>query len=86
MAEIATLPAEKAVKGFKLILEGDFVTTYKAGKKVGFLNHSQKELVFLDKKVPVATQDQLKEVYDADPSYVSLVQAPENYTAPWAKK
>lgn len=87
--EIATdkAPAtEKSTKGFSLVRPGELVTLYKVGKVVKFLNHNDKEAQYIDKKIPVATQDQLKEVYDADPSYVSIVKAPEGYEAPWAKK
>lgn len=73
-------------KGFSLVKTGAFVTIYKVGKKTKFLNHDNKKANYADIELPVADQVQLKEVYDADPSYVSLVIAPDGYNAPWAKK
>lgn len=77
---------ERKTAGFSLVRPGELLTMYKVGKTVKFLNHDNKEAQYLDKKIPVATQEQLKEVYDADASYVSIVKAPEGYEAPWAKK
>lgn len=77
---------EKRDRGFSLVRTGELVTMYKVGKTVKFLNHDSKEAQYLDKKIPVASQEQLKEVYDADASYVSLVKAPDGYEAPWQKK
>lgn len=73
-------------KGFSLVTPGGFITIYKVGKKTKFLNHDNKEVQYLDQKIAPATQDQLKEVYDADASYVTIVKAPEGYEAPWNKK
>jgi hypothetical protein len=75
--EFALAPAYKSV---------DKVTLYKVGKKSKFLNHSNKEVVVKGIKVPVATSEQLKEMYDADPSYAKFVTPPAGYQAPWAKK
>lgn len=73
-------------KGFSLVNPGGFITIYKVGKKTKFLNHDNKEVQYLDQKIAPATQDQLKEVYDSDASYVTIVKAPEGYEAPWNKK
>jgi hypothetical protein len=74
------------IKGFSLVNPGGFITIYKVGKKTKFLNHDNKEVQYLDQKIAPATQEQLKEVYDSDASYVTIVKAPEGYEAPWNKK
>ena len=36
--------------------------------------------------VPIATQEQLKKVYDAGPQYKDWVNAPAEYKAPWEQQ
>jgi len=72
-ATAVPVPADKGVTGFILRDKGDKVTLYKVGKKSMMLNHSDKELDMNGLKVKVATQEQLKEMYDADPSYAKFV-------------
>lgn len=79
------VPAQ-AIKGFSLVNPGGFVTLYRLGKQTKLLNHDNKEVQYLDQKLPVATQEQLKEVYDADASYIAIVKPPAGYEAPWNKK
>lgn len=84
-ATATATPADKAVSGFVLRDKGDKVTLYKVGKKSMMLNHSDKELDMNGLKVKVATQEQLKEMYDADASYAKFVTPPSGYKAPWHK-
>ena len=64
----------------------DKVTLYKVGKHSKFLNHSDKPIEVKGIKVPIATSEQLKEMYDADASYAKFVTPPSGYQAPWAKQ
>lgn len=82
------VPDEK-VKGFKLIDTTDgHVTICAVAGKPFFLNHGKNPVAFPDEKsmLPVATQEILKSVYDANPGYIKLVTAPYGYIAPWQKK
>lgn len=87
MTETST-PAPQAkqassVGDFELVKVQPAVTLYMVGKTWKLLNHDTKPAPYADKTVPVATQEQLKEVYDARPEYRSLVKAPKGYKAPW---
>jgi hypothetical protein len=88
MADIANTEVQaKGVSGFKLVRQEDgIVSICKAGKKIVFLNHGTKDVDFPSKgnTVKPATQELMKAIYDTDPSYVSLVEAPQGYKAPWA--
>jgi hypothetical protein len=92
MADVTAPPAaeEKGVKGFKLLdnTEGH-VTIYRVGKQTKFLNHGKQPIEYPQgskQLVQPATQEQIKELYDAHPSYVAFVQAPAGYNdAPWQK-
>ena len=78
--------AASSEKGeFKLKDPGALLTLYKVGKKTKFLNHYHEPVDGPEGKVPVATQAQLKEVYDADPTYAKFVIAPAGHKAPWQK-
>ena len=78
--------APKASKEFKIKNPGKNVTVYSVNRKTMFLNHHDSEVEFGDKKIPVATQAQLKEMYDADATYAKFVEPPAGHTAPWDKK
>lgn len=88
MADIVNTEVQaKGVSGFKLVRQEDgIVSICKAGKKIVFLNHGTKDVDFPSKgnTVKPATQELLKAIYDTDPSYVNLVEAPKDYKAPWA--
>lgn len=90
MADIANTDAQaKGAAGFKLVRQEDgIVSICKAGKKIVFLNHGSKDVEFPSKgnTVKPATQDLLKAIYDTDPSYVQLIEAPKEYKAPWEGK
>ena len=84
MTEINTIPPQsKQVGDFELVKVQPAVTLYMVGKTWKLLNHDTKPAPYADKMVPVATQEQLKEVYDSRPEYRSLVKAPKGYKAPW---
>ena len=87
MTEIST-PAPQvkqpsSIGDSELVKPQPAVTLYMVGKTWKLLNHDTKPAPYADKTVPVATQEQLKEVYDARPEYRALVKAPKGYKAPW---
>jgi len=79
----AAAPSPK--EEFRLKEPGNLLTLYKVGKKAKYLNHSNAPVEGPEGTVPVATQAQLREVYDADPTYVKIVIAPAGHKAPWQK-
>lgn len=86
MAEITPVQQPKADAVFTLKERGPKITLYRVGKQTKVLNHHTEPVEWDGKPVKVATQEQLKEVYDSDPTYVKFVTAPEGYKAPWEKK
>lgn len=78
-----TQPKPASVGNFELVKVQPSVTLYMVGKAWKLLNHDTKPAQYADKMVPVASQEQLKEVYDSRPEYRSLVKAPNGYKAPW---
>jgi hypothetical protein len=77
------------VKGFKLRdTDETHVTILNIAGKTHFLNHGTKPLAYPDASniIPPASQEFLKQVYDANPGYINLVIAPAGYVAPWEKK
>ena len=88
MAEVtASVGAEAATRGFKLLrVQDGLITHLLVGKKVKFLNHGSKDVEYLGKVVKPATQDDLKSIYDTDPSYAQLIEAPQGHKAPWHGK
>lgn len=80
----STQPKQPSVGEFQLVKVGPAVTLYKVGKAWKLLNHDTKPAKYDDKTiVPVATQEQLKEMYDSRPEYTAFVKAPKGYKAPW---
>jgi hypothetical protein len=75
-----------AAKGFSIIDPGEKVTIYSVRKKTKFLNHHTQELEFAGKKIPVADQEQMKEMYEADVTYAKFIKPPPGHVAPWANK
>jgi hypothetical protein len=84
MTDATAQPKQPASVGdFELVKVQPAVTLYMVGKTWKLLNHDTKPAAYADKMVPVATQEQLKEVYDSRPEYRDLVKAPKGYKAPW---
>lgn len=79
------IQAPAQVSGFELLKVQPAITLYKVGKRWALLNHDTAPGIYGDQTVPVATQAQLKEVYDSRPEYKALVKPPKGYKAPWEK-
>lgn len=80
-------------KGFKLkpesILEGGVEVVVISRKKSVLLNRGKLVCKHLKKgervEVQPASSTLLKQIYDSNPTYEKIIQAPKNYKAPWHK-
>ena len=73
-------------KGFSIVNPGERYTMLKIGKTTTFLNHDSKPAKINESTtVPVATQEFLRDVYNAHPTYARFVKAPKGHVAPWEK-
>lgn len=71
---------------FTLIKKGDFFSIVVVGSETVLLNHSDKEMdnkMAPNGKLPVASQEVLKKVYDSGPQYQKWIKPPDNHEAPW---